>query len=152
MRALGIVVQPSSTSIRVRCVVLSGTTTTPTFEDSFELTSPCRSPDEVAPMLGNLARGLQTRLAGLAVDAVAVARANVAPTGTRQESRLRRLMVEGALAAVAHIHGSNTLIDHKSELARRVGSQLTPAAQRATELAGDDYTEAAAAALAVLSP
>jgi hypothetical protein len=151
MRALGIAVQPSGTSMRVRCVVLTGTQAAPATHTTFELTSPCRSAAEVAPMLGNLARGLETRLAGVAPDRIAIARANVGHVGSRQENRLRRLLVEGALAAVAHGKCAETIVDHRSDLASRA-TGVTNLSAVVDGLVSADYAEAATAALSMLDP
>lgn len=134
----------------LRICVLDDSSGTPTIADAEEISA---DDVEVVEQLLAVARGVESRLKGLAVDRVVVRRADVPTVASKKDAPRIRLLTEGAAAAAARAAVQDTRLAMGAEAAHWYGrskSDLDKAGAALVVKAGKHakFGEAAAAALA----
>lgn len=112
---------------------------------------------DLATQAHDIAEAVRSRLRGVSVDRVVVRRADRPPRASNTEGPRIRLVIEGAITGAARGTVTDTRIGTGRELGSRFGSSkaaLDTAASTVVTSANKDarFVEAAAAALAALSP
>jgi hypothetical protein len=150
MKSAGICVHfPKTGRPAAHVIVLEGSWEQPTVERSFNLTS---SRTDLATILSDLGKSIESHFSGLAIDRAVVRRADFQRSQGAADGPKIRLLAEGTLTAFAKSHVEDVFVLTGKELTDR-----SPATSKAaldsmgTELGGDDYGQAASAALVGLT-
>jgi hypothetical protein len=131
-----------------RAAVLDGSWSAPVVHQKFELTS---VHTDLATALADLSQSFDSHLSGLAADQVVIRRADFQKAAGATEGPKVRLMVEGALAAVAKRQVDVVSVQTGKDLG--VQSPMGKKAaldSRAAEISDSDFAQAVAAALVPL--
>jgi hypothetical protein len=130
------------------CVLLGGSPDQPVLQDSFDLKT---SSAEIADQIQDLARALNSKLAGLDVQAIRVRVADTAPAANRKTGPKHRLMIEGALVLICrqNLQADRVKIRNGKELGEDLGTSKSDALALGKKL-DRNRPDAAAAALAAL--
>ena len=158
MRVVGIATSVTEKTATVSFVVLEHrndidwSTDAVTVTDRFEV-----KVDEAptAEQLGDLSERVEAHVRSLAVDGVAVRRADVSARPSKKEGPQFRLLLEGAIAGVSRRVVDDTVIRNgrSGASAYESGSSKATIDELAAKLIGEKkYTEATAAALSLLRP
>lgn len=97
MPVLGICVDPNGGNPRLRCVVLSGDSSSPVLDDEFDIGTALTNAAGQTVDLANLLAG---RLPGLSIDVAAVRKASPSPHANRRGATFSRAHTEGAVIYV----------------------------------------------------
>jgi hypothetical protein len=151
MKSAGICVHlPKKGRPEALVALIEGSWESPTVTRTLNLTSP---KTDLATILSDLGKSIESHLSGVEVDRVVVRRADFQARQGSKEGPKIRLLAEGAIAAFAKSHVEDVLVLTGKELADRspAGSKDSLDAKGA-ELVGDEYGQAAAAALVGIIP
>lgn len=151
MVSVGISVQlPRKGRPEALVAILEGSWESPTVVRSLNLTS---SKTDLATVLSDLGKSVESHLAGLSVDRVVVRRADYQPRQGSKEGPKIRLLAEGAIAAFAKSRVDDVWVLTGKELAdRSPATSKNDLDAKGSELVGDDFAQAAAAAAVGLIP
>ena len=132
MRILGISIDPAGGHPRLYGVILSGSLTSPTIEDSFEFRSSDSDPSE---QVADLARLLLGKLPGLQFDAAVIRTAGPSPVARRNKAQFSRAHAEGAALFVLREHlGIPVRTGDPQALAKCVGQKKDALVAKASAL------------------
>lgn len=150
MRALGIAVSlPSRGRPVASCAIVDRTVAGhDVLQNTFQITT---TQEDLASQLADLATAARSRARSLGVDTAWVRRADKPPRASNTEGPRARLLAEGAItAAVGEVVEIARIGDGKT-IGQTLGVNKTQADALGAGLAGPDFEQAAAAALAALT-
>lgn len=127
---------------------VEGTQQSPTFVDSFQLTS---VHTDIATQLFDMAAGLRSWLAGNTPDVVVISRADFFRGGKNTEGPRIRLMAEGALGGAARERVTDTRIKVGKDVAAMTGLSKADLEAHALATMPTAHVAAASAAIAGLA-
>jgi hypothetical protein len=132
MPVLGICVDPNGGNPRLRCVVLSGNSSTPVLEDEFDIGTALTN---AAGQTVDLAKLLLGRLPGLSIDGAAVRKASPSPHASRRGATFSRAHTEGAVIYVlSKSLDSDVVVGDPQSFAKHMGIEKSELVLRAKSL------------------